>query len=52
MIGDERVIFSTGCIGHGVSLTHLNGRLIADLLGVLTAWDFLEERRLHQRPTQ
>lgn len=32
-IGDERVIFSTGCIGHGVSLTHLNGRLIADLLG-------------------
>jgi glycine/D-amino acid oxidase-like deaminating enzyme len=31
-IGDERVIFSTGCIGHGVSLTHLNGRLIADLL--------------------
>jgi glycine/D-amino acid oxidase-like deaminating enzyme len=33
MIGDERVIFSTGCIGHGVSLTHLNGRLIADLLG-------------------
>ncbi len=32
MIGDERVIFSTGCIGHGVSLTHLNGRLIADLL--------------------
>jgi glycine/D-amino acid oxidase-like deaminating enzyme len=32
MIGDERVIYSTGCIGHGVSLTHLNGRLIADLL--------------------
>lgn len=31
-IGDERVIYSTGCIGHGVSLTHLNGRLIADLL--------------------
>ena len=31
-LGDERVIFSTGCIGHGVSLTHLNGRLIADLL--------------------
>jgi glycine/D-amino acid oxidase-like deaminating enzyme len=31
-IGDERVIYATGCIGHGVSLTHLNGRLIADLL--------------------
>jgi len=33
LLGDERVIYSTGCIGHGVSLTHLNGRLIADLLG-------------------
>jgi len=33
MLGDDRVIYSTGCIGHGVSLTHLNGRLIADLLG-------------------
>lgn len=32
-VGDERVLYSTGCIGHGVSLTHLNGRLIADLLG-------------------
>lgn len=31
-LGDERTIFSTGCIGHGVSMTHLNGRLIADLL--------------------
>jgi glycine/D-amino acid oxidase-like deaminating enzyme len=31
-IGDERVIYSTGCIGHGLSLAHLNGRLIADLL--------------------
>jgi glycine/D-amino acid oxidase-like deaminating enzyme len=31
-VGDERIIYSTGCIGHGVSLTHLNGRLIADLL--------------------
>ncbi len=31
-LGDERIIYSTGCLGHGVSLTHLNGRLIADLL--------------------
>jgi glycine/D-amino acid oxidase-like deaminating enzyme len=31
-IGDTRVIYSLGCIGHGVSLSHLNGRLIADLL--------------------
>jgi glycine/D-amino acid oxidase-like deaminating enzyme len=32
-VGDERIICSTGCLGHGVSMTHLNGRLIADLLG-------------------
>ena len=31
-IGDRRVIYSIGCCGHGVSLSHLNGRLIADLL--------------------
>lgn len=31
-VGDERIICSTGCLGHGVSLTHLNGRLVADLL--------------------
>lgn len=31
-IGDENIIYSNGCIGHGVSLTQLNGRLIADLV--------------------
>lgn len=31
-IGDRRVIYSIGCCGHGVSLSHLNGRLIADLV--------------------
>lgn len=31
-VGDERIISSTGCLGHGVSLSHLNGRLVADLL--------------------
>jgi len=31
-IGDSNIIYSTGCIGHGVSLTQLNGRLIADLV--------------------
>jgi glycine/D-amino acid oxidase-like deaminating enzyme len=31
-IGDERVIYANGCIGHGVSLTQLNGRTIADLV--------------------
>jgi glycine/D-amino acid oxidase-like deaminating enzyme len=31
-IGDERAYYSIGCIGHGVSLTHLNGRTLADLV--------------------
>lgn len=31
-IGDQDIIYSTGCIGHGVSLTQLNGRLVADLV--------------------
>ncbi|MDZ4298164.1 MAG: FAD-binding oxidoreductase [Moraxellaceae bacterium] len=31
-IEDERIIYSGGCFGHGVSLSHLNGRTIADLL--------------------
>lgn len=31
-IEDERMIYSGGCFGHGVALTHLNGRTIADLL--------------------
>ena len=30
-LGDERMIYSVGCMGHGVSLTHLNGRTLADL---------------------
>lgn len=31
-IGDERVIYANGCIGHGVAITQLNGRTIADLV--------------------
>lgn len=31
-IGDGNIIYAAGCIGHGVSLTQLNGRLIADLV--------------------
>lgn len=31
-IGDARVIYALGFIGHGLSLSHLVGRLIADLL--------------------
>jgi len=31
-IGDKRIVYAAGCIGHGVSLTQLNGRTIADLI--------------------
>ena len=31
-IGDGRAIYSLGCVGHGVSMTHLNGKTIADLI--------------------
>ncbi len=31
-VGDRRAVYSLGCVGHGVSMTHLNGRTIADLL--------------------
>ncbi len=31
-LGDRRALFSLGCVGHGVSMTHLNGRTLADLL--------------------
>jgi glycine/D-amino acid oxidase-like deaminating enzyme len=32
-LGDRRTVYSLGCIGHGVSMAHLNGRALADLLG-------------------
>ena len=31
-VGDERVVYSVGCMGHGVSLTHLNGKTIAEMI--------------------
>lgn len=31
-LNSERIIYTSGCIGHGVSLTQLNGKLIAQLL--------------------
>ena len=31
-LGDKRVVYSFGCVGHGVSLTHLNGQTIRDLV--------------------
>ncbi|MBI9074476.1 MAG: FAD-binding oxidoreductase [Desulfatibacillum sp.] len=31
-VGDERMVYSLGCMGHGISLTHLNGATAADLI--------------------
>ncbi len=31
-VGDKRAVYSLGCIGHGVSMTHLNGQTIRDLI--------------------
>jgi len=31
-LGDPRVTYSLGCMGHGVSLSHLNGQTLADLV--------------------
>jgi glycine/D-amino acid oxidase-like deaminating enzyme len=29
--GDKQIIYSLGCVGHGVSMTHLNGRTVAEM---------------------
>lgn len=31
-MGDQRAVYSLGCVGHGVSMTHLNGRTVAELI--------------------
>jgi glycine/D-amino acid oxidase-like deaminating enzyme len=31
-IGDRRAVYSLGCVGHGVSMTHLNGWTLADMI--------------------
>lgn len=31
-LGGPDVVYSLGCVGHGVSMTHLNGRTLADLV--------------------
>lgn len=31
-LGDKNTVYSLGCVGHGVSMTHLNGKLVADLV--------------------
>ena len=30
--GDKNVVYSLGAVGHGVSMTQLNGRTVADLI--------------------
>ncbi len=36
--GDRTAIFSLGCIGHGVSLTHFNGLTIAEIIAGRRTW--------------
>jgi glycine/D-amino acid oxidase-like deaminating enzyme len=31
-LGDSRAVFSLGCIGHGVSMTHLNAQALRDMV--------------------
>ncbi len=31
-IGDKDIVYSLGCMGHGVSMTHLNGRTVSDMI--------------------
>jgi glycine/D-amino acid oxidase-like deaminating enzyme len=31
-IGDQRAVYSLGCLGHGVSMAHLNGRTLKGLI--------------------
>jgi glycine/D-amino acid oxidase-like deaminating enzyme len=31
-VGDQRAVYSLGCIGHGVSASHLNAQVLRDLL--------------------
>jgi glycine/D-amino acid oxidase-like deaminating enzyme len=31
-VGDKRAVYSLGCIGHGVALSHLNARALCDLV--------------------
>lgn len=31
-LGDKRAVYSIGCIGHGVSMTHLNAQVLRDMV--------------------
>jgi len=47
-VGDQRAVYSLGCIGHGVSASHLNAQTLRDLLlerqSDLTACPFVNRR--------
>jgi glycine/D-amino acid oxidase-like deaminating enzyme len=47
-VGDRRAVYSVGCIGHGVSASHLNAQTLRDLLlerqSELTAGPFVRQR--------
>ncbi|MFZ5908590.1 MAG: NAD(P)/FAD-dependent oxidoreductase [Chloroflexota bacterium] len=53
-IGDARAVYSLGCVGHGVSMTHLNGWTVADLIlerqSDLTATWFVNRRMIPWPP--
>jgi len=36
-LGDKRIVYSLGCVGHGVSMTQLNGKTCADLVREVTS---------------
>ncbi len=53
-IGDEGAYYSLGCVGHGVSLTNLNGKLLSELLlgrrSELTEMFFVNRRTIPWPP--
>ncbi len=53
-IGDARAVYSLGCVGHGVSMTHLNGWTVADLIlerkSDLTSTWFINRRMIPWPP--
>jgi glycine/D-amino acid oxidase-like deaminating enzyme len=53
-LGDKRAVYSLGCVGHGVSMTHLNGWTLADMIlerqSDLTSVWFVNRRTLPWPP--
>jgi glycine/D-amino acid oxidase-like deaminating enzyme len=53
-VGDRRAVYSLGCVGHGVSMTHLNAQVLRDLIlerdTDLTGSPFIRRRTLPWPP--